>query len=65
MLACLRAYADVGFEGVLRPDHVPTLHGEANDRPGYAWLGRLFAVGYITGLHEAVYGQADRESGGV
>jgi mannonate dehydratase len=65
MMACLQAYADVGFEGVLRPDHVPTLHGEANDRPGYAWLGRLFAVGYITGLREAVYAQADRESGGV
>jgi mannonate dehydratase len=55
MLACLEAYAEVGFDGVLRPDHVPTLDGEANDRPGYASLGRLFAVGYITGLREAVY----------
>jgi mannonate dehydratase len=60
MLACLEAYADVGFEGVLRPDHVPTLHGEANDRPGYASLGRLFAVGYITGLREAVYARRER-----
>ena len=55
MLACLRAYADVGYEGVLRPDHVPTLHGESNDRPGYAFLGRLHAVGYIEGLREAAY----------
>ncbi|HEU4976290.1 MAG TPA: mannonate dehydratase [Baekduia sp.] len=55
MLACLEAYRDVGYEGVLRPDHVPTLHGESNDRPGYAFLGRLHAVGYITGLREAAY----------
>ena len=39
MLACMRAYADIGFEGVLRPDHVPTLDGEANDKPGYETLG--------------------------
>jgi len=58
LLACLRAYADIGYEGVLRPDHVPTLHGESNDRPGYAFLGRLHAVGYIEGLREAAY--ADR-----
>ena len=55
MFACMRAYAEVGFEGVLRPDHVPTLYGESNDKPGYETLGRLFAVGYITGLREAAY----------
>lgn len=58
MLACLRAYRDIGFTGVLRPDHVPTLAGEANDAPGYASLGRLHAIGYIRGLAEAVYGRA-------
>src|SRR5262249_54799010 len=50
MLACLRAYREIGFEGVLRPDHVPTLAGESNDLPGYASLGRLHAIGYIRGL---------------
>ena len=55
LLECLRAYREVGFEGVLRPDHVPTLAGEENLRPGYAVLGRLFAVGYIRGLQESVY----------
>lgn len=58
MLACLRAYRDIGFTGVLRPDHVPTLAGESNDAPGYASLGRLHAIGYIRGLAEAVYGRA-------
>jgi mannonate dehydratase len=57
MLACLRAYQSIGFEGVLRPDHVPTLAGEINTSPGYETLGRLFAVGYIRGLSEAVYGR--------
>lgn len=55
MLACMQAYRDIGFEGVLRPDHVPTMEGDNNDRPGYSSIGRLFAIGYIKGLREAVY----------
>jgi mannonate dehydratase len=61
MLACMRAYAEIGFDGMLRPDHVPTLYGEPNDKPGYATLGRLFAIGYIVGLREAAYGGRDAE----
>ncbi|WP_428939870.1 mannonate dehydratase [Fontivita pretiosa] len=57
MLACMRAYKDIGFEGVLRPDHVPTLEGDSNDNPCYSSIGRLLAIGYITGLREAVYGK--------
>ncbi|MBN2393919.1 MAG: mannonate dehydratase [Anaerolineae bacterium] len=56
MLACMRAYHDVGFEGVCRPDHVPTMEGDSNDRPSYSSVGRLFAIGYLKGLREAVYG---------
>lgn len=55
LLACMRAYRDVGFEGVLRPDHVPTVEGESNDHPAYSAYGRLYAIGYIRGLREAVY----------
>jgi mannonate dehydratase len=57
MLACLRAYRDVGYEGVCRPDHVPTMEGDRNDRPGYSSIGRLFAIGYLKGLREAVYAE--------
>ena len=57
MLACMRAYRDVDFHGVARPDHVPTMTGDSNDRPGYSSIGRLFAIGYMKGLHEAVYGK--------
>ncbi|MDR1512844.1 MAG: mannonate dehydratase [Propionibacteriaceae bacterium] len=52
---CVRAYADTGFAGPLRPDHVPTLSGEDNHRPGYMVLGRLHAIGYIEGLRDAAY----------
>lgn len=57
MLECMRAYRDIGFDGPLRPDHVPALDGETNETFGYSALGRLFAIGYITGLREAVYGK--------
>jgi mannonate dehydratase len=55
LLECLKAYREVGFDGVLRPDHVPTVEGDNNDRPGYSAFGRLYAIGYIRGLRQAVY----------
>jgi mannonate dehydratase len=57
MLACLEAYRDIGFDGVLRPDHVPTMEVDSNENPAYSSIGRLFAIGYIKGLREAVYRQ--------
>jgi len=55
MAACMRAYRDIGFDGVCRPDHVPTMEGDDNDHPGYSTIGRLFAIGYIRGLIQSVY----------
>lgn len=55
MLECMKAYRDINFNGVLRPDHVPTMEGDSNDNPAYSAVGRLFAIGYIKGLREAVY----------
>jgi mannonate dehydratase len=55
MLACMKAYRDIGFEGVLRPDHVPTMEGDSNQNAGYSAIGRLFAIGYLKGLRQAVY----------
>jgi len=57
MLACMRAYRKIGFEGVLRPDHVPTMQGDSNDSAGYSSIGRLFAIGYLKGLRQAVYAE--------
>jgi mannonate dehydratase len=57
MLACLRAYKQIGFSGVLRPDHVPTVEGDSNANAGYSSFGRLYAIGYIRGLSQAVYAE--------
>jgi mannonate dehydratase len=57
MLACLKAYKEIGFEGVLRPDHVPTVEGDSNANAGYSSFGRLYAIGYIRGLRQAVYAE--------
>jgi mannonate dehydratase len=59
MLACMQAYKDINFEGVLRPDHVPTVEGDSNENAGYSSFGRLYAIGYIRGLRQAVYGSAN------
>ena len=55
LVECFRAYRDVGFDGVFRPDHYPQMGDE-----GYAdelGIARLFAVGYLKGIREAVYGK--------
>lgn len=57
MLACMKAYREIGFEGVLRPDHVPTVEGDNNANAGYSSFGRLYAIGYIRGLRQAVYAE--------
>lgn len=50
MPGMIRLYHELGFRGPIRVDHVPTLAGESNDAPGYALLGRLFAIGYLIGI---------------
>jgi mannonate dehydratase len=62
MLACLRAYREVGADVPMRVDHVATLAGDVNDAPGYSTLGVLFAVGYLTGMREAAYADPDRST---
>lgn len=53
MLACMRAYRECGFDGVMRSDHVPLMEGDGAQVTGYSVLGRLYAIGYMTGLREA------------
>lgn len=57
MLECMKAYRETGYDGVCRPDHVPTMEGDDNSVPGYSSVGRLFAIGYLKGLRQAVYGR--------
>lgn len=53
MVAAMRAYREIGFDGPMRPDHVPQLVGEDEGEPGYTMKGRLFAFGYMRGLIQA------------
>ena len=54
MFAAMKAYREIGFSGPMRPDHTPSMHGDANTFPGYEPRGRLFAIGYMKGLLEGV-----------
>lgn len=49
----LKMYADEGFDGIIRSDHVPTMAGEDNNSPSYSMNGSLFGVGYIKGIMDA------------
>ena len=54
MYAAMKAYYDIGFRGPIRPDHVPTMAGDTNERPGYSNIGSLYAFGYMRGLMQAI-----------
>ena len=53
MVEAMRAYGEIGFDGVIRPDHVPLLETESGVANGYTMLGRLYAVGYMRGIAES------------
>ena len=55
LVECLRAYRDVGYEGVCRPDHYPEMGDDRFDNSHH--ISQLFAVGYLKGLREAVYSE--------
>jgi mannonate dehydratase len=49
MLAALQVYKEVGYDGMLMPDHVPVIQGDSGGKQAFA-----FAYGYIRGLMQAV-----------
>jgi mannonate dehydratase len=49
MLKAMRVYKEVGFDGMMMPDHVPKVEGDSNSFQGFA-----FAFGYIKALIAAV-----------
>ena len=54
MYRLLKLYHQFTSDVPIRVDHVPLMAGETNDTAGYTALGRLFAIGYLKGLLEAV-----------
>ena len=53
MLKAMRVYKEVGYDGMMMPDHVPTIEGDTNNLQGFA-----FAFGYIKALIAAVAAEA-------
>jgi len=54
MFEAMRAYVEVGFDGPMRPDHLPIMEGEGSDPGAYHFYGRLHAIGYMRGLLDAI-----------
>lgn len=57
MAELMKVYVKNGVNVPIRVDHVPTLAGERSTVAGYDALGRLFAIGYLKGILEAVEGR--------
>ena len=49
MLHAIRVYKEVGYDGMLMPDHVPLIQGDTGGHQAFA-----FAFGYIRALMQAV-----------
>ena len=47
-----RVYKEVGYDGMVMPDHAPRIEGDAG-----AALAFAFAFGYIKGLIQTVYSE--------
>lgn len=54
MIEAMKAYWEIGFDGVIRPDHVPTMYDDTVNEQGYGVNGNLYAAGYMAGVMEAV-----------
>jgi mannonate dehydratase len=53
MLKALRVYKEIGFDGMLMPDHVPTIAGDTRGAQAFA-----YTFGYIKALIAAVAAEA-------
>jgi mannonate dehydratase len=49
MLKAMRVYREIGYDGMIMPDHVPSIEGDTGNLQGFA-----FAFGYIKALIAAV-----------
>ncbi len=53
MLQAARTYKEIGYDGMLMPDHVPNVDGDPDHMQGFA-----FAIGYIKAIIAAVSAEA-------
>lgn len=59
LIANIQALKDVGYDGPMRPDHQARSAGYETLPPnsGYRLMGKFYAIGYMKGLIESVYGK--------
>lgn len=57
--ALFRVYREIGYRGFIRSDHVPQLATDAGDNDGYGLHGNIFAIGYLKGVMEPIFGKPD------
>ena len=62
MLEVLRTYREIDYRGFIRVDHVPLLITETAPYDGYGMYGHTYAIGYLKGLMESVFGHPMRNS---
>ena len=54
MANIMKLYKKCGIDVPIRVDHVPLMAGESEGVSGYTALGRLYAIGYLKGILEAI-----------
>lgn len=54
-----KAYHAINYKGLIRSDHVPQLVTEQGTNSGYGLHGNIFAIGYIKGLMEPIFGKPE------
>ena len=57
MMAVFKAYKKIGYKGFIRSDHAPCLATDEGPADGYRMQGHIFAIGYMKGIMEAVWGR--------
>ncbi|MDB6128528.1 MAG: Mannonate dehydratase [Verrucomicrobia bacterium] len=57
LVKVFEAYRDIGYRGFIRSDHVPHLISDRGTHDGYGMQGNIFAIGYMKGLMEPVFGK--------
>ena len=57
MVEVFKAFKEIGYEGFIRSDHVPLLATEIVKADGYSMQGHIFAIGYMKGLMEPIFGR--------
>ena len=55
MANIMKLYQQCNVDVPIRVDHVPLMAGEKQETAGYTALGRLYAIGYLKGILEAIW----------